>query len=562
MRGRGVLVAWSAAHIRRAFHDGAQAEGLEVFPLNQKAWQAASEQGARICLEPWRLAGPALIEAASNHAWQALSRWRETVFECADGEGVDPAQLYHMDAARLWMAYRELHYCRLLLEEGLPRIPLERKLVVPSASPRLFDRWYGENDIPAHALAGLAITQPMERMDVPHGSGPLTLACVLPEPADGQRWHWVDLFGLSDPLHHIKRARARGGLVRLGFESELSGHIPSYRAMAERDPEIQLFEYPTAVEGASRARVQARHADPLAEAAVRELWPRHRAMRAAIHALVDRDGPPASIIASNHVSPAGLVALETAAMHGMPGELVSHGGTALHPPFLMLPPPRANWRNRVGTGNEKQFVDGMKGDAPWRTEVMPSPRFRIGPKRIARFIHRNVRRSDGVIRVGIAVTTGEASHAPDTSVLRVLAQVATLSRPPGSLRHHVQLSVRLREFEDSDLLFQSVIREAGGEARVYHGKVADRQAFFENQDVIVEVGVPGTVTLEAIAAGVPCFRMPGQKGGTQPILHVPELDDTEPWQGGLGSICNNGWARRRLALKQFLSLAIATREHA
>lgn len=565
---RPLLLAWHPAHLHPTSLGPSVLQATDVVPLNQSAWQTAVEAGARVIARPWEYVDQALIASVRSLARQSLESWQAHAGQFANHHSF-PEGTEQLDAARVWMAYRDWHYSRALLERLDPLLRKAPRWHVPLPGPKLFTSWYGGNDIPAWAVQSLPGHREIEWIPNPHrGTPSKETSHSAPLSLPTKEWHLVNLLGLTDPLHHVERVLGRTSDVVVAHDQELSGCFDLFQSWSTREPRIRCLQLPAAESaggetGGTFLALDASGKDPIGDAAIRELWPRHALLKRELDALVSRNGLPRSILVSDHASPEGLLILGLARQHGIPGESIAHSSRVLDPPFGMMPPDTSKWTYFASTRTDGTLARRLLPEGRARIRVRPSPRFRIGPRRVIRMARRLLAPAPATLRVGIVVTSGEAPLAPDFPISELLAQVRNLCSEPGMLKRRVQLVFRLRELEDSDRLFTEAIEGGDLPAVILRGTVENRLGFYRACDLLIELGSPGTAALESIADGTPVLRLcTGVLGGTDALrcaVHVVGKP-ASPWAGDLAFFCNNSLARRRLALRQFLALAGQTLE--
>lgn len=553
---RAIFVAWEKRHAD-LYGKVCETAPCDYFPLNQKAADAFQQAGWTSAFPAfWNMVEDDLLVSIDAEADRFSAGWR-----------LPP---YDVDHLRAWIWMREAAYIRHIVLRLEQTLGGARQWIVPHRASMHGLSWHGAELAPMAAFDQLAEERPKDIL----WTGDVVEPVNVRNPPDHLRYvagnyprgHFTLLsaFGIPDILTHLERL-VRGGKrnILLLLDRNESGPLPLIYEWAEQHRDCVAlagpfdrpdgdatggFDTPDAAGPIGHWVSRTRQAD-IAE------------LRQCLEPLY-ASGAIGTCILSDHDCPQTVVLTELAAMTKVPVQVVPHGARPMAAQYFVQSEPRPGWSYFAATRRARHELAKRLGKVATIRAGWVSPRYQITLRRVVRTLLKVFRPSGTGIDIGIAVTSGEAMAAPNVSLQKIGDHLRAVLQVPPDLAGRVRFHIRLRETEDRAAILKSFIgavdADIGWEASGGRTPVE----FLRNMDLVVEVGLPGSIFYESCAEMV-AFAHIDEPGATRSGLLSSEnypirLRPSAPWET-LRPLVSHAWRRKVSALKGWLFLLVETR---
>lgn len=546
---RVIFLAWESHHAE-IFDALTEGWNAVFFPVNQKAAAPWLVQGRALALPPfWTLYCQADLDAADQEANRYTAQWHGSL-------------LLEANAARAWIWAREATYLKTLLASLVHTLGETPHYLVPRPKRFKSKSWHDAQWVPLAVMEMLvdegATVDWLNYPDRPPPAPAATLSESPPESSQ-ERWLLLSTFGIPDLADHVTRLLAQGSwsvLLLLDPADPLpAGILESLVAscgVRVRAAYLDRAMLPKA------ATLPPTVTDRLGRW-ICETGPDVAQIGKQIEALVAQV-TIAGCIVSDHHAVQTLILRRLCAARRLPLCVLPHSVFPLEGVFALSD---KSGPNEICVAPTRRAAMHLAASGKHRLAARPlaSPRYRPKFLRFLRRLRFWLSMEQRPLRVGVVVTSGEELSAPDVALVDISESLRALCEAAGQVGRPVQLHVRLRALEDRAEVLGAML---GAGAQAVAWERSSRRSpleFLQEMDVVVEVGTPGSVTLESFAQMVPFLRV-GTAGPRRAAFMLPA--NLVPRLAGTPDCRELRWYFRRarsrviLGLRQFFHLVYDT----
>jgi hypothetical protein len=551
---RSIFLAWKQNHADLFDNIAVRHPDAVYFPLNQKAAAPYLQTQRTMILPPfWTLVEENDLEAIDHEAERFADLWRNG--------------LHRKDVLRAWIWAREAAYVRRILEALEGQLKYKPQYLVPHCADCLPADWHGATVVPqivieeweqeGHAPIVWVPELPTETPPFPSVPKQLLLD---KEETPKSKWILFSSFGVPDIAFHL--------------DNFLNSHIETIVLLMdphESGPLPLIYERVSAAQG--RIRIVSPYGDPpsanivLGEAPdlsgilgkrILQSGFEMKASRTHLETLFDQS-PPELCVVSDHDCPHTVLLGGLCTERNIPMLAIPHSSWPMLGPFLALPPEGCrNWIYSAATRRgAAHLANQLSGKAVVSGRPMPSPRYRMSARRFIRVLMKWLSPPPSTLKIGVAVTSGEAILAQDISLRSIGEELGTLLQVPEDLCARVQIHIRLRQNEDQSPVLEKLARSEKCSVIWESANERTPVMFLQDMDLLIEIGMPGSIMFESFAELVPFMRLGGPRlrraGYSLTAPFVPKLSSRAPWDK-LTPFVEKPWRRRLLALRQLFFL--------
>lgn len=542
-----IFLAWEENHAA-CFEQHDACRGAHYFPVNQKAAAAWLALGKSLSLSPfWELYRQIDLELADRAADRYAAAWHGELH-------------LEVNSARAWLWAREAAFLRQLLAT------LEHRCGVPSyLVPRAkFFRptnWHNANCaalavMESHAVDGASIKW-LDLPEMPTHSTPIPSSPLI---APAEKWLLFSAFAIPDLAHHLARLLFEGSWsIRLLLDPRdplPAGVVAALQTAAGRRLQLCWLD------------LQLQATSPLAPPVIGDrlgewiLATSHdpASMERQLTSLVAQDGFSGCVV-SDHHSAQTLILRRLCAAMSAPLCVVPHSSWPMDTPFALGGTSSPHEIHLASTRRAAEHI-AAHTPVPLAAHPLPSPRYRPKMVRFLRRLRRWLALSAKPLQIGAIITSGEEISAPDMALIDIVDSLRILCQTLGHTPRAVELHVRLRAAEDRQEVLATLLDTQA--LSVFWEKSTQRTPFqfLQDVDLVVEIGTPGSATLECFAQPVPVLRLGpvDQRHRAQllPATLVPCLSADATGSEILQTYLARRWLRLTLALRQWLYLVTQT----